>query len=307
MYYNAAGKKTRFEIDLYHILSSLFLLYIVTSINTASSLTAIPQNVTDASIGNFSIAPSFSKINGSSSITIINAVGDIECSKDLHDQLKKDDPTLFIALGDLCYKRDLKNFSITYSDFKREKKIACIIGNHEALENGNPKILNQALNYCGDHWYHKVANDTTLLIGLNTNGNTTLQTVWGQSLVTNSTLMNGIKNVMLFAHKPAHTPPGSDHKAEFSTVEMFSTIISNISKNVEVFEIAAHNHLMAQSSNGHWFISGAGGKSLYEFTADPAWSFVNNKEYGYLQIKINNTDGKVLSTNFYGVDGKLIH
>ena len=266
-------------------------------------LTAFSENVTNPNITNPNIAPT-SEVNGSEKISIIDAVGDINCSKTLHDQIKKDNPTIFIALGDLCYKRDLKNFTVTYSDFKKEKKIACIIGNHEAVENGNLKILNQALTYCGDHWYHKVANDTTLLIGLNTNGNASLQTAWGQSVVTNLTLMDRVKNVIIFTHKPAHTPPGSDHRAENSTVQMVSEIVGNISKNLQIYEIAAHNHLMAQSSNGHWFISGGGGARLYDFTPDPSWSFVNNKEHGYLQIRINNTDGKVLSTNFVDFNGK---
>ena len=76
-----------------------------------------------------------------------------------------------------------------------------------------------------------------------------------QSLVTNETLMKGIKNVMLLAHKPAHTPE-SHHAARNSTIEMISGIESNISKSIEVYEISAHNHLMAESSNGRWFISG---------------------------------------------------
>ncbi|MGV8107549.1 MAG: metallophosphoesterase [Nitrososphaerota archaeon] len=270
---------------------------------------AFSQNVSNHS--NNSIVSSvfpISKINNSS-ITVINAVGDLECSKKLHDQLKTDNLTLFIALGDLCYKRDLKNFTTTYSDFKKENKLACVIGNHDSEQHGSQKITKEAREYCGDHWYIKVANNSTLLIGLNTNGNTSLQTNWGQSLVTNSTLMKGIKNVMLLAHKPAHTPPGSDHKAVFPTIKMFTAITSNISKSIQVYEIAAHNHLMAKSRNGLWFISGAGGSSLDEFTAaaDPAWTFVNNKEYGYLQIKINNTNGMVLSTHFHGLDGRLIH
>ncbi len=119
--------------------------------------------------------------------------------------------------------------------------------------------------------------------------------------------MKGIKNVLLMAHKPAHTPPGSDHRPENSTVQMFSGIIGNISKSIQVFEIAAHNHLMAESSNGQWFISGAGGRKLYNFSEHSAWSFVNNKEHGYLQIKINSINGKVLSTDFYGLDGRIIH
>ena len=119
--------------------------------------------------------------------------------------------------------------------------------------------------------------------------------------------MKGVKNVMLVAHKPAHTPPGSDHDAENPIVQMFSTIIGNITRNIQVFEIAAHNHLMAESSNGEWFISGVGGRKLYNFTADTDWSFINNKDHGYLQITINNTNGSVLSTNFYSLNGKLLN
>ena len=41
---------------------------------------------------------------------------------------------------------------------------------------------------------------------------------------------------------------------------MFSGIESNISEGVRVYEISAHNHLMAESSNGRSFISGGGGR-----------------------------------------------
>jgi predicted phosphodiesterase len=293
-------------LDMFKFLYLLYLPSLLIS-DSAFASTEFSQDATNDGNNKFSFIHSFRKTNGSSNITIINAVGDIECSKILHDQLKNDDPTLFIALGDLCYKRDLTNFTKTYSDFKKANKLACVIGNHDSIENGNLKILNQAIQYCGDHWYLKTANNTTLLIGLNTNGNTSMQTNWAQLLVTNSTFMKGIKNVMLLAHKPAHTPPGSEDTAVFPTVQMFSKIDSNISKDIEVYEITAHNHLMAESSNGKWFISGAGSPKLYNFTSDPAWSFINNKEQGYLQIKINNTDGKVLSTDFYGLDGRLIY
>ena len=283
----------------------LYLIFTIILFSVPSALTASSQNVTD----NSSINSLITTIRGtnSSGVTVIDAVGDIQCSNKLRDRIKIDDPTLFVALGDLCYKPDLKNFTTTFGEFKEADKLACVIGNHESGENGNSQILRQALDYCGDHWYLKVANNHTLLIGLNTNGNTSLQTKWGQSLVTNSSFMNGIKNVMLMAHKPAHTPPGSDHGPEFLTIQMFSSIIGNISKHIQVFEITAHNHLMAESSNGQWFVSGAGGRKLYNFTADPTWSFINNKDHGYLQIKINNTDGKVLSTNFNDLDGKPIN
>lgn len=85
---------------------------------------------------------------------------------------------------------------------------------------------------------------------------------------------------------------------------MFSSITSRIPSEIQVFEIAAHNHLMAESSNGKWFVSGGGGRKLYSFTIYPEWSFISNNDHVYLQIKINNTDGKVFSTNFYGLNGR---
>ena len=283
----------------------LFLIFFLIIVCTFSILTAFSQNVTDKS--NMNYPTSSIKGTGISNVTVINAVGDIECSSKLRDRMMLDNPILFVALGDLCYKRDLTNFTLTFDGLKSSNKLACVIGNHDSEENGNLKILKEALEYCGDHWYRKVANNSTLIIGLNTNGNITLQSDWGRSLVTNSLFMTGVKNVMIVAHKPGHTPPGSDHRPENSTLQMFSSIISNIPTGIQVFEIAAHNHLMAESSNGKWFISGSGGRKLYNFTADPDWSFINNKDHGYLQIKINNTDGRILGTNFYGLDGRLIH
>jgi hypothetical protein len=291
--------------ELSKIVILLYSILFFITISADFTITALSQGITSDGKDNYG---SFtSKSNESEGISVIDAVGDIDCSSRFHDGILKDKPTLFIAIGDLCYKRDLTNFTITYSDFKNTNKLECVIGNHDSEENGNLRVLNQALEYCGDHWYRKVVNNSTLLIGLNTNGNTTLQANWGQALITNSSFMKGIVNVIILAHKPAHTPPGSDHMPENSTVKMFSAIVNSAPKNVRVFEVAAHNHLMAESSNGQWFISGAGNKRLYNFSPDSNWPFVNNKVQGYLQFKINNTDGTVLGTHFYGIDGRLIH
>lgn len=207
----------------------------------------------------------------------------------------------------IIYKSDLTDFKNTFGVFKNSNKLACVRGTHESEEDGNPIIIKQAREYCGDPWYRKIANDTTLLIRLNTKGDTKSQTEWGQFLVTNSTLMNVIKNVMLLAHKPANAPFESYHYPRNSTIEMISGIESNISKSIQVYEIAAHNHFIAKSSDGRLIISGAGGRNHHEGTSILEWPFVNKKNYGYLQIKINNTDGKVLSTHFIGIEGILIH
>ena len=286
---------------LYLLLITIFVTFFI-SISYSQNVTS--QNTTSQNTTNSTMLNSSKK--NDSSVTVINAVGDIDCSNRLDDQVKSDNPDLFIALGDLCYKRNLNNFTTTYSDLIKENKLACLVGNHDSEEDGNLKILNQTLELCGDHWYRKIANDTTLLMGLNTNGDNKSQTKWGQSLVTNETLMKGTKNVILLLHKPSHTPE-SHHPATNSTIVMLSGIESKISKGVEVYEISAHNHIMAESSNGRWFISGAGCRSHYDAVTSPEWSYVNTKDYGYLQIRINNTDGSVIDTNFYGLNGTLLH
>ena len=289
----------------YILYSSLILILVTFIIHTGISQVATNNSNVNSSISNAN--SSAKSLNGSTNITVIDTVGDIDCSNNLPDQVKKDNATLFIILGDLCYKNDLTSFMNTYGNFKNAKELACLIGNHDSQEDGNLVILDQARKFCGDHWYRKVANNTTLLIGLDTNGDTNLQTKWGQSMVTNETLMKGIKNVLLMTHKPAHTPPQSHHPAEVSTIQMISGIESSIPKTIKVYEIAGHNHFMAESKDGRWFISGAGGRSHYEGTTDSEWPFLNKIDYGYLQIKINNTDGNILSTQFYGLDGRRIH
>ena len=158
----------------YVLYPSLILILVTFFISVALS-----QNVTNESNLNSSIIRA-GKINNSTNMTVIDIVGDIDCSNNLPAQVEKDNPTLFIALGDLCYKKDLTNFKNTYTDLRNANKLACLIGNHDSEEDGNLIILNQTQEYCGDHWYRKIANDTTLLIGLDTNGDTIAQTKWGQ-------------------------------------------------------------------------------------------------------------------------------
>jgi predicted phosphodiesterase len=242
-----------------------------------------------------------------SGTTRIDAVGDLDCSNGLHDQIKKDKPDYFIALGDLCYNPDLSEFHSTWNDINNGKEFACVIGNHDAEEDGNPTIFKQVQQYCKDHWYRKVAGGTTLLLGLDTNGDIQSQILWGQNLVTDQSIMKGVKTVIFFSHKMAHSPP-SHHHVESSTIELYEKIQSSIPKGIGIYEVAGHNHIMAESKNGHWFVSGAGGESHYQgFTTVSDWPFVNDKDYGYLQLQIDNNDGNVISTHFYGLDGGLIH
>ena len=163
MNYNIINENRKKKTLQYIIYFIVFLIMVC----TIWILTAFSQNVTDKSNMNYPI----SSMRGTAiaNITVIDAVGDIECSSKLRDRIMLDNPTLFVVLGDMCYQRDLTNFTITVSVFKMANTLECVIGNHDSEENGNSKILRQALDYCGDHWYRKIANNSTLVIGRNTN------------------------------------------------------------------------------------------------------------------------------------------
>jgi hypothetical protein len=182
-----------------------------------------------------------------------------------------------------------------------------MIGNHDAEEDGNPVLFKQSLEFCKDHWYRKVAGGTTLLFGLDTNGDIQNEIVWAQKVLSGQNTMKGVKTVIFFSHKMAHSPP-SHHHVESSTIELYQKIQSSIPDGIEVYEVAAHNHIMAESKSGHWFVLGAGGESHHQDSSTNSdWPFVNDKDYGYLQLQIDNSNGNVVSSHFLGLDAKLIH
>src|SRR4029078_1094919 len=124
-------------------------------------------------------------------------------------------------------------------------------------------IVKQALEYCRDHWFIVTANGTTLIIGLNSNGDMNTEQQFGISLVTNKETMKGVKNVIIASHKPAHSAP-SHHTVESSTKTLYANIESKIPSGVQVYELAVHNHISAKSKDGHWFVAGGGGRTPYE-------------------------------------------
>ena len=125
-------------IKIQYVLFPLLIMILVTPFVSLS----FSQNVTNQNTTNQNTTSS-TLFNGSkkndSSVTVINAVGDIDCFNHLDDQVKSDNPDLFIAIGDLCYKPDLINFTTIYGDLIKDNKLACIVGNHDSDEDGNSR------------------------------------------------------------------------------------------------------------------------------------------------------------------------
>lgn len=233
----------------------------------------------------------------SGNTTKVIFTGDVEGSS-VFNAIKAAKPDFVVTNGDLYYDSNLNVYKSTFLQTFGDKS-ACTIGNHDAPEDGSAAIYAEAKQVCGEVWFKKLANNTAI-IGFNSNGDipSQLNTAKGYDL-------SDVQNVVISSHKPCATTPNSHHPVEPGVKAFCDGIMPELlGKNV--YLIAAHNHVMAESSDGHWFISGAGGKSHYVCDTNALWNFCNNQNYGYLQLNIDNNSSAVTS-NFYGTNGQVLH
>ena len=238
-------------------------------------------------------------------------VGDVSCSSNVDEALKDRIPDLVVFLGDLCYGSSLSGFKSTYWN-QFPNKAACVIGNHDAPEDGGSSIYVEAKNLCQETWRKKVENKSTVVIGVNTNGNLDLtgsQSLKVLSWLVNETYMKNVKNVIFASHKPADTNPGSHHSVTEDTnakkaKALIDFLASKVPVGIKVYKISGHNHHMGNNAAKTNFVSGAGGKSHYDCSTSTAWPFCNDSTYGYLQFRIY-PDGRIVPW-FYNTQGVLI-
>jgi hypothetical protein len=224
-------------------------------------------------------------------------VGDFKNSKPF-DAMTAKGCNYRVAIGDLGYSDNLDLL-------KSIKPDKCVIGNHDSKEDGSSKIEQEALAYCGDSWWVKFVNGSTLMFGFNTNGDTTKQLDGAKSLLANTQFMQGVKNVILISHKGGHVFPNAHHPAESKT--FYQQLETSIPKTVKMLEVAGHNHNAAAAPNQGWYISGNGGKSFYSCGQDKDWTFCNNKTIAYLEATIPNDDTSKIAFHFVDTTGKIIY
>lgn len=215
-------------------------------------------------------------------VSKVAMIGDISGTS-VRDLIQKSNPNLVVALGDLGYKSDLSSFKKNYGG--SFKNLRCVIGNHDATEDGSSALYKEALAYCGDHWSLKIGK-STLLIGMNTNGDIPSQVSAVKQYLTSDTM---IKTVILLSHKAGHVPPNSHHPAEASN--LYKQLEQLIPTSVKLIEIAGHNHVSSSAPSKNWYQAGAGGKSFYSCGTDAVWTFCDNKSEQYLELTIDNANG----------------
>jgi len=186
---------------------------------------------------------------------------------------------LKIGLGDLGYGSDLSYFKGLHFD-------RCVAGNHDTKEDGSSSLESETLAYCGDHWSQKIANGTTLLIGINTNGDSISQKTFVQSAISQNPK---VKTILIMSHKGGHVPPNSHHPAEAK--DLYASLEKLIPTGVQLVEVYGHNHVSSSAPSMNWYQAGAGGKSFYECGTDSIWTYCDNKTLQYLELTIDNTNG----------------
>ena len=192
---------------------------------------------------------------------------------------KMKDCNLKIGLGDLGYGSDLSYFKGLHFD-------KCVAGNHDTKEDGSSSLESETIAYCGDHWSQKIANGTTLLIGINTNGDSTSQKNFVQSAISQNLQ---VKTIVIMSHKGGHVPPNSHHPAE--AANLYAQLESIIPANVHLYEVYGHNHVSSSTPIKNWYQAGAGGKSFYECGTDSVWTYCDNKTLQYLELTVDNNNG----------------
>jgi len=196
---------------------------------------------------------------------------------------KMKDCNLKIGLGDLGYGSDL-------SYFKSLNFNKCVIGNHDATEDGSTALYKEALSYCGDHWNLKIGQ-SALILGFNTNGDTASQLGEAKNVLGNPNTMANVKTVVFVSHKAGHVPPNSHHPAEAAA--LYKQLEAFVPQGITIYSIAGHNHVSSSAPSKNWYQAGSGGKSFYECGTDSVWTYCDNKHLGYLQATIDNTNGNV--------------
>jgi len=234
-------------------------------------------------------------------------IGDVKCTSDMANALKDRNPDAVVFLGDLCYGSSLSGFKSTYWNQFDSKN--CVIGNHDSPEDGSSSIYSEAKKLCQETWRKKVENKTTVIIGVNTNGNmdeSGTQFQKAESWLTNSTYMKGVKNVIFVSHKPAYTNPGSHHPvSEDPEVKTFlNALAQNVPIGIKVYYVSGHNHHMGNTADKTKFVSGAGMRSHYGCDTGGEWNFCNDTTWGYLQFRIY-PDGRIVPW-FYNTQGVLV-
>jgi hypothetical protein len=206
--------------------------------------------------------------------------------------MKKNGCNFRISLGDCGYQSDLS--WCTSQHFDRG-----VIGNHEAPEDGSASLYKAALALFGNSWWQTIGN-STLILGFNTNGDINSQVAAAKSIIS---AHPAAKNIIAVSHKNGHVFPNAHHPAE--AADLYSQLEKMIPNGVKFYEVNGHNHNLAESSNGLWFISGAGGKSHYSCGTSAEWPYCNNSDNGYLQFTIDN-QGQI-TPNFIDTSGKVLH
>jgi len=229
--------------------------------------------------------------------TVVNAAGDFSGTSVIN--VMKGD--FNVALGDLLYQSSLDPFMKVWS---KDNKHGCVPGNHDQDEDGNSKIAQQSSEYCGDIWTRTIAGGTTMLMGVNTNGN--LDTLLGtaQGIVMSPDF--DAKNLILFTHKPCHINSGAHHPVEGNVKTFCQSLEGKVPAGVKLITIAGHEHNAQQNDNDKWFIAGTGGKGKYNCgSTSGGWSFCNDNDNGYLKLTIDNDSGEI-KTQFIKTSGGVM-
>ena len=136
------------------------------------------------------------------------------------------------------------------------------------------------------HGISRLASEMVIIFGFNTNGNLNNQLTQPNKYQLRCKDSHRFSVINHAIHNP-----NSHHPVESKVKAFCDSLTKSIPAGVKILYIAAHNHQLASTADGTKFISGGGGRSHYDCGTDAVWNFCNNKDYGFLELTIDNMNG----------------
>ena len=192
---------------------------------------------------------------------------------------------MMVNAGDMTYNGSHIWYNEKY--FQLFEAIRCVIGNHD-LEL-NETTLAFIYNLCGQTWQYRYEN--TLVIGFNSESEYFTQLVriipWMKA--------PGVENIILIGHRPC---------TDFRLTWFCDNFIKNIPKDVDLYLVSGHVHIMAVTEfQGYTqLISGSGG-AFHQKCSKPIYIYCNDMDWGLLKIDIKKGE---MRPSFVDINGKIL-
>jgi hypothetical protein len=240
--------------------------------------------------------------SGQEGLTVVY-VGDISCNsngKTTIDSIKREDPDVFVILGDMSYEPSVGCFSKNVKNLIGQGvTVRCDIGNHDSEEEQTDQLEKEYWNLCAggasQEGFWKIQSGDITILGINTqcdgyrNHTATEPPCDTEKIVEFLKSVEKNRFVIATAHRPLCDTPISKSPA----FECNKAILDELDRIGVTAMVSADNHCSAFKEGK--FIAGSGGRSHYSCSG---WDWIDDTKYAYLFMEYKESNGDFVYKHF---------